>query len=207
MNLRNRLGISPDAVARSWRLDANALDGLGSQIRELRRSRRMTVRDLAAAIDRSAGYISQIERDISKPSLKDLYNLANALGVPVGWFLERRDAGDASEHGLIVRAGNRRWMESSGIRTEVLSPRLGEKVEFYLSTFAPGARTEPTFTRHPGIESALIMAGLLRMWIDGESHLLKAGDSYSVRLEQEYWSINPSTEEDTVLVWTVTYTR
>ena len=51
------------------------------------------------------------------------------------------------------------------------------------------------------------MAGLLRMWIDGESHLLKAGDSYSVRLEQEYWSINPSTEEDTVLVWTVTYTR
>lgn len=207
MSPRNRLGTSPDAVARSGRPGANALDDLGSQIRELRRSRRMTVRDLAATIDRSAGYVSQIERDVSKPSLKDLYNLANALGVPVGWFLERRDAGETLEHGLIVRAGNRRWMESSGIRTEVLSPRLGEKVEFYLATFAPGARTEPTFTRQPGIESALIMAGLLRMWIDGESHLLKAGDSYSVRLEQEYWSINPSTEEDTVLVWTVTYTR
>ncbi|MEL2319329.1 helix-turn-helix transcriptional regulator, partial [Klebsiella pneumoniae] len=55
---------------------AHRLDQVGEEIRRLRRSRGMAIRDLAEKIDRSVGLVSQIERGISRPSLKDLYAIS-----------------------------------------------------------------------------------------------------------------------------------
>src|SRR3546814_11026842 len=50
--------------------DDHPLDQVGEEIRRLRRSRGMSITDLAKKIGRSVGFVSQIDRGMSKPSVK-----------------------------------------------------------------------------------------------------------------------------------------
>ena len=64
---------------------------LGQRIRQLRQNKGMTLNDVADRTQFTAGYISQIERDLIDPSLSALRKIAKALGVPVYIFLEEPD--------------------------------------------------------------------------------------------------------------------
>ena len=55
---------------------------LGEQVRNVRKSRGITLKELAERTGLSIGYISQIERDLTDPSLSTLRKLSEALDVP-----------------------------------------------------------------------------------------------------------------------------
>ncbi len=54
---------------------------LGADLRALRRTRGLTLQQLADRLGRSVGWLSQVERDLSEPSITDLRHLAEALEV------------------------------------------------------------------------------------------------------------------------------
>lgn len=183
--------------------NGEAIDAVGDEIRRLRRSRGMSISELATKIGRSVGYVSQIERGMSKPSVKDLYAISVGLGVQIGWFMLDKDLPPTRERGVVVRAGSRRRYESAGISTEALSPYLGEELEMMRSTMKPGAQFEERTATHKGREAGFVLKGQLEMWIDGECFLLKQGDSYTFLSSTPHWSRNPG-DEDTVFIWVVT---
>ncbi|MFY7869466.1 MAG: helix-turn-helix domain-containing protein, partial [Exiguobacterium sp.] len=53
---------------------------VGQNIKRLRIKKGLTQEELAERTDLSKGYISQIERDLSSPSLETLFDLLNVLG-------------------------------------------------------------------------------------------------------------------------------
>ena len=53
----------------------------------LRQRKDLTVRALAQRINRSVGFVSQIERGLSRPSVEDLHAISAALGVHSMYFL------------------------------------------------------------------------------------------------------------------------
>ena len=59
---------------------------IGADIRALRRSRGWTLSDLAERLDRSVGWLSQVERGQSEPALADIRALAGLFGLPVSFF-------------------------------------------------------------------------------------------------------------------------
>jgi transcriptional regulator with XRE-family HTH domain len=179
------------------------LDELGEEIRRLRRSRGLSITQLADRISRSVGFVSQIERGLSKPSLKDLYAISVGLGVQIGWFLLDQKMPPDRERGVVVRRGNRRRYEQGGIMTEALSPYLGEELELMISTLQPGASFEERVSAHKGREAGVVLRGQLEMWIGGECYLLEEGDSYTFLSTTPHWSRNVGTEE-VVLIWVVT---
>ena len=179
-----------------------AIDAICLEIRRLRRSRRMSLAELAAKIDRSVGFVSQIERGLSRPSLKDLYAISVSLGVEIGWFLGASDSAPSDEHGLVVRASQRRRYEQGGILTEALSPVVGEGLELMLSVVEPGASFAERRAAHRGREAGLVLKGQLEMHIDGRTFKLAEGDSYSYLTTTPHWSRN-SSDEPAVLVWVV----
>ncbi len=61
---------------------------LGADIRALRKARRMTLVDLADALGRSVGWLSQVERDMSNPAIADLGRMAEVLDVSISSFLQ-----------------------------------------------------------------------------------------------------------------------
>lgn len=65
---------------------------VGEKIRNIRKSRNMTIVELSEEINVTSGYISQIERDLISPSLSVLKRLSNTLEVSLSeLFLEEPD--------------------------------------------------------------------------------------------------------------------
>ena len=55
---------------------------LGADLRALRKARGLTLTEMAEALDRSVGWLSQVERDKSEPTISDLRQIATGLGGP-----------------------------------------------------------------------------------------------------------------------------
>ncbi len=114
---------------------------LGAEIRSLRKRRGLSILDVAKAIGKSTGYVSQVERALSAPSVADLQKVAAALGVHMAWFFDRGEAGPANEIGLVVRAERRRKLNFGlGVTDYLLSPSLSGDLQLLYTTLAPGAR-------------------------------------------------------------------
>ncbi|MEF9603716.1 helix-turn-helix transcriptional regulator, partial [Paracoccus sp. PXZ] len=82
------------------------MDRIGQDIRALRKARGMTIADCAAALDRSVGWLSQVERGVTAPSVQDLGRIARLFDLNISFFF-RSAARQPEEQGLIVRAADR----------------------------------------------------------------------------------------------------
>lgn len=174
---------------------------LGADIRALRKARGLTLVEIADKLGRSVGWLSQVERDKSDPSISDLRDLASCLGVPMSMLFAHASA-PADEQGYIVRSSARRPMGSGeeGLIEELLSPDLTDDFEMVHSTFAPKARMQTPADR-PTQEVGYIISGKLDLTIGGRQFTVGPGDSFRIRHEPYQWS-NPY-DEPCVAVWVI----
>ena len=174
---------------------------LGKDLRAIRKSRKLTLEDLSRLMNRSVGWLSQVERDISIPSIADLRQFGKILDVPMSLLF-----GEASvppqERGYIVRAGARRSMGSvaAGLTEELLSPDLTDSFEMILSSFAPFSRIEAPIRRKTQ-EVCFVISGRLELTIGQRSFSVGTGDSFRIRDEYYRWE-NPYAETAEV-VWVI----
>jgi len=178
-----------------------SLPSLGADLRALRKARGQTLAELATKLDRSVGWLSQVERDLSEPSITDLRLIARALDVSVS-SLFRHGATPAHEQGYIVRAGTRRPIGSreAGLVEELLSPDLTDDFEMVHSTFQPGSALEEPVSR-PTQEVGHLLSGKLDIWVNGQTHHLEAGDSIRIRGEPYRW-MNPY-DAPAIAIWVI----
>ncbi|NNE79283.1 MAG: cupin domain-containing protein [Silicimonas sp.] len=176
-------------------------ESLGQDLRVLRKQRRLTLVELADRIGRSVGWLSQVERDISEPSLAELRSLSSALAVPISSFFGKSPS-DPGEEGRVVRKNARRPLghRALGLTEELLSPDLTDDFEVVHSTFAPGAARSEDIVR-PTQEVGYIVSGQLHVTIEGRTFALGPGDSFRIRAEPFRWS-NPTTEP-CVVIWVI----
>ncbi|RKF14199.1 XRE family transcriptional regulator [Roseovarius spongiae] len=181
--------------------DPNRMRSLGADLRALRKARGVTLADLGARLGRSVGWLSQVERDLSNPSVIDLRRIASALDAPVS-LLFGHAAVPAEEAGHVVRRGARRRIgsDAAGLVEELLSPDLTDDFEVVHSTFAPHSRRGEVIER-PTQEVGYVVSGRLDLVIAGQSFTLGPGDSFRIRGEPFEWS-NPH-DAPAVVIWVI----
>ncbi|WP_246674545.1 XRE family transcriptional regulator [Mesorhizobium sp. B4-1-3] len=174
---------------------------LAGDIRALRKARGLTLAEIALKLDRSVGWVSQVERGLSIPSLGDLRAFASLFDVPISLFFSH-DVPVEQERGVIVRAGSRRSLgtSESGLVEELLSPDLGGSFEMLRSVFAPGAELK-TEARRPTEEAGYVASGTFEIEIDGVWHRLDEGDSFRFEGKPFRWR-NPGAEP-AVVIWVI----
>lgn len=173
--------------------------GLGRDLRALRKSRGVTLNELALKVGRSVGFLSQIERGLSAPSIRDLRTLAKAFDVPVSWFF-LTDEGDDAEREFIVRSGARRSLGTSeeGIIEELLSPDLGGSFEMFRSAIEP--KTEQMdFVYREAEEAGYLVSGEIDLWIEDKKFSLKAGDSF--RFDHKPCRWHNTGDVQAIIIW------
>ncbi|MCT4558141.1 MAG: XRE family transcriptional regulator [Pelagimonas sp.] len=174
---------------------------LGADIRALRKARGVTLQQLADRMGRSVGWISQVERDLSDPTLEDLRSFAAEFDVPVSMLL-RPSAAVPQEAGRVVRANARRPIGHSidGLSETLLSPDLTDSFEMVHSTFEPNSAITVPVTR-PTQEVGFLLSGQLEITIAGEVYQIQPGDSFRIRGESFLWA-NPH-DTPAVAVWVI----
>ena len=173
---------------------------IGSDIRALRRSRNWTLSDLAEQLERSVGWLSQVERDVTEPALDDIRKIAVLFNLPVGFFFTA--SANQDEQQFIVRAGSGRVMNdmSKGLKEVLLSPDLGGAFEVIHSVFAPGAKCPKPFVR-PTEEAGYVISGHFSLVIDDQRFDLNPGDSFRFSGETITW-VNEG-DVDAVVMWVI----
>jgi transcriptional regulator with XRE-family HTH domain len=170
--------------------------GVGNTVRDIRKKRGMTLRDLSQATGLSASYISSVERGSAAPSIASLQKISAAFATNVlGLMSDSYEAPDSP----LVRATDRRVLDSDkGVRIEDLST-AGSNLEPLLFTFQPGCGSDGTIS-HEGEEFLIVMSGRLDLQLDGhDEYTLNPGDSMSYRSERPHAWINPGDTATTVL--------
>lgn len=172
------------------------MSALGADLRALRRARGVTLTELAGRLNRSVGWISQVERDLSVPDARSLALLADTLDAPLS-LLTDRGAGE------IVRSDGRRSLGERvpGLSEELLSPDLTDGFEVIHSTFAPGARRDDPVIRET-TEIVHVLSGRLTIWLDQARHDLGPGDTARLRDVPFRWANEGRVPA--VAIWTIT---
>ena len=194
---------------RTPRPQQQAIADLGSEIRQLRKVRGITLQQLAQATGKSVGFLSQVERNLTKPSVAALQDISQALSVHIGWFFPQESAGPAAERAFIVRRQNRRRLTYSklsgteylGLHDHLLSANLNGDLALGISRYEPGASTGDDSYAHDGEEAGLVLSGRLELTIDQKVYLLEAGDSFSFESHRRHRYANPSNTDETVVIW------
>lgn len=174
---------------------------LGADLRSVRKTRGFTLSELSDRLGKSVGWLSQVERDLSEPSINDLRDISSALDVPISLFFGQAGAPEI-EAGRIVRKGARRPIGSSeaGLIEEMLSPDLTDDFEMVHSTFKPHSEITQPVSR-PTQEVGYVISGKLDLEIGGPRFTLNPGDSFRIRGEPFRW-MNPY-DDPAVVIWVI----
>ncbi|WP_438391951.1 helix-turn-helix domain-containing protein [Caballeronia sp. DA-9] len=166
-------------------------------------SKALSLQALASQSGVSVGMISQIERDLTSPSLRTVGLLRTALGVSMTRLLE----GSVTVHGepaakfeRVRRASQRLRFEVSegGLTKELLSPPGDYQLQFMLVHFPPHSASVDVLVGI-GEKAGLVMNGSVMLMVDGQEENLDAGDSFQFDSRLPHQVANRSTEQATVL--------
>jgi transcriptional regulator with XRE-family HTH domain len=184
---------------------APAMDvAVGQRIRDLRRTRAMSLETVAARTDLSIGFLSQIERGLSSPSLRVLATLADVLGVGIAGLFGAKETAGTAPDAIVTRQRQRAELNlwRTGISKQLLSPAGSEgRLNLFLVHMEPGGSTGDELYTHDGEEAGLVIEGEMRLTVDAKSWTLKQGDSFRFASRRPHRFSNPSDDSKAVVLW------
>jgi transcriptional regulator with XRE-family HTH domain/quercetin dioxygenase-like cupin family protein len=173
------------------KLVKNMDNSLGTRLKERRQQYGLSLRELARRTDLTASFLSQVERGKTSVSLDSLRRIAEALEVPMLYFLTDSEAAirqppdpkddqlETNVYSPVVRADARPRLilPISGVVYEKLIPDFGRKMEAFLGQLSPGTGNVARRLRKPTEELIFVISGVLLVELSQGIYLLKSGDS------------------------------
>ena len=189
----------------------------GSRIREMRKRRGLTLKEVAEATGYTIGHISQIERDLKSPSLVALRKIAACLNCSEVWLImddselsaKSPEEGKKSKESYLMRKENRIPMKipeidvSYSIFTPSKLPNAQEaQMTGLIVRLKPNTWVTEKMISHGNYdESLLLLKGELELRIDNSTYMIYEGDSFYIPKNCLHNYLNTSDEEATIIVY------
>ncbi len=148
---------------------------IGNRIKEVRMQKGLTQEELADRAELTKGFISQVERDLTSPSIATLLDILQCLGItPAEFFKEEKDeqvvfeAEDYFEK-IDSKLGNTiKWIVPNA-QKNIMEP--------ILLTLEEGGSTYPD-NPHEGDEFGYVLSGRIALCIGDKVHRAKKGETF-----------------------------
>ena len=189
----------------------------GRRIREMRKRRGLTLKEVAEATGYTIGHISQIERDLKSPSLVALRKIAACLNCSEVWLImddselsaKSSEEGKKSKESYLMRKENRIPMKipeidvSYSIFTPSKLPNAQEaQMTGLIVRLKPNTWVTQKMISHGNYdESLLLLKGELELRIDNSTYMIYEGDSFYIPKNCLHNYLNTSNEEATIIVY------
>jgi transcriptional regulator with XRE-family HTH domain len=175
---------------------------LGSTIRRLREERNLSLKEVAMRSDLTPSFLSQVERNLTSPSVASLRKVAQAFGVPLTSLFQ----GPTLPENHVVRRKDRRQLihPSRQWSDYLLTPNLTGKLQVILSVIEPGGGSgDEAYAHDSDEECVVILRGRLEFWVGSDWYLLEEGDSIVFESRIPHRNCNPGPDQAEVL-WITT---
>ncbi len=150
----------------------------------------LTLKDVASGAGLSIGFISQVERELTIPSLSSLASISRVLQTHLTEFLSPPPAGTphTRSHKRDIYS-----VSEGSLNYERLSAKFpGSVLNSVIVHEPPGHRSEPI--RHEGEELFFILSGSITVEVDDEVTILNAGDTIHFDSMRRHSSWNHTSE-------------
>ncbi len=168
---------------------------IGNKLKQLRILKGLTQEELADRAELSKGYISQLERDLTSPSIATLMDILQCLGTSIGEFFneepEEQVVFGKSDYFEKVDA------ESGCSVTWIIPNAQKNRMEPILLTLEPGGSTCPD-TPHEGEEFGYILSGSVSIHLGGRVHRAKKGESFCYACDRQHFL---TSKAGATLIW------
>lgn len=155
-----------------------ASDNIGTKIKELRTSKKLTLKEMSAMTNLSIGFLSQFERGLTTIAIDSLEKIAEVLEVDLSYFFVMPRDNERSvlrsyerEVFQVVNSKFITYHLTSDIENKNLLPRIIE--------ILPASVDNENITtyQHEGEEFVYVLEGILTLYVGSEKHELYPGDS------------------------------
>ncbi|MHC8314785.1 helix-turn-helix domain-containing protein [Pseudomonas sp. LB3P31] len=155
------------------------ISALAILIQDLRKHKKYTLKDLADKIGRSVGFLSQVERGLSRPTVADLTAISETLGVPTTYFYSLPKPMALP---WVTRPDERRTLYyADGITDILVSPKMRASFSMLESRLEAGASSGDRHMNDSSEQGGYVLEGELTLWLDdAEPVTLGTGDSFQL---------------------------
>jgi transcriptional regulator with XRE-family HTH domain len=177
-------------------------EGVGRRLKELRRSRGLTLAQLAQQTNLSIGSLSQVERGLVSPTIRTVYTVSTALGVSPAWIIDPDSAKAQDPDGpYIVRSTRRKpFFNRNGVTKHLVTPEIEGRYTGFIVKLEPNGSSGDDQYSHAGEELGLILSGSLVLEIGEKTYRINQGDSFAFPSSLSHRFYNDSSL-DTVVFW------
>jgi len=171
---------------------------IGAKIKRLRVLNGLTQEELADRTELSKGFISQLERDLTSPSIETLMDILQTLGTTAGEFFN-----DAPEEQIVFGKSDyfeKKDPELKNITKWIIPNAQKNLMEPILLSIEPGGSTYPD-NPHEGEEFGHILSGSVEIHIGNTLYQAKKGESFYFVSERKHYL---TSKTGAVLIWVST---
>lgn len=148
---------------------------IGNKLRDLRVMKGLTQEELANRAELSKGFISQVERDLTSPSIATLIDILQCLGTNISDFFN--DTGDEQ-----VVFSKSDYFEKTDVDLNnqikwIIPNAQKNMMEPILLTLEAGGSTYPD-NPHEGEEFGYVLQGSITLHIGAKTYRAKKGESF-----------------------------
>lgn len=158
-------------MARGKNDDMN--DSFGSELRKVRKSKKMTLQELSDRSGLSISFLSQIERSLRTLTFTSLNKIADALEVDVNFFFGSNNSNVKKQAGQ--NSVGEETFSYTSLSGDMLHPDfIPAVIELKAS------ETQQVPYRHAGQEFVYVLSGQLKVELDGKKETLCANESIHI---------------------------
>ena len=154
---------------------------IGKRIRQLRIRNGLTQAELASRCELTKGFVSQLENNLTTPSLPVLMDLVEVLGSDMATFFTEEE-----EPQIVFGKDDFFEDDREGYSISWVVPNAQKNtMEPIVLTLQPQQRSQ-VMMPHEGQEFGLVLSGSVSLINGGKKHRVKKGETFYIRGEQEH---------------------
>ena len=168
---------------------------IGNKLKELRVLKGLTQEELADRSELSKGFISQLERNLTSPSITTLRDILQCLGTSIGEFFN-----EAPDEQIVFGKQDYFVKEDTEYKNEIkwIIPNAQKNtIEPIYLTLQAGGSTCPD-TPHEGEEFGYVLQGAVSIHLGNKTYKAKKGESFYYTADKTHFL---SSKNGATLIW------
>ena len=171
---------------------------IGKKIKELRLSNDLTLEELASRSELTKGFLSQVERNLTSPSISTLEDILEALGTDLSHFFRQEQ-----EKKIVFHTADFFEDEQEDYKIEWIVPNAQKNdMEPILLTLHPGCDSMEMVS-HSGVEFGYVLKGSILLVKGNQTYRIKAKETFYIEGTESHYLHNPGSVEARIL-WITT---
>ncbi len=170
---------------------------IGHKVKELRIRNGLTLEELAERSELTKGFLSQLERNLTSPSIATLEDILSALGSNLSEFFST-----AENNEVVFRKDDYYVSERDGVTTSFIVPNAQKNSMEPIILCIESGRTSRIMEPHAGEEFGYVLSGKIELVNGLRKYKLKKGETFYLLGRHEHYLVNNSNATATV-IWVV----